>query len=192
MPARTRGGCPDDELITAFVDGALESHERDDVPQHVAGCADCRALADAERRTKSALAGLRDEDVVPSSDLLARLASIPASNATHVPVARGAAVSGGAHRAPSELDERRRRRAPAYLGAAASVVVFMVGAFAFLGASAPTGDPSRPSGVTAVVPAADRLQQEHAATSAGAGLAGPGFSAVSTAFTPAPAPVVSR
>ena len=107
-----------------------------------------------------------------------------------------AAPDGPAHAPPAEVadlaaarerGDRPSRRAPAILAAAASVVVFLVGTFAFIGAWTQNPAPARPAGTTAIVPAADRLSEEHGATSSEVGLGGPGFSAVSYGLT-APSP----
>ena len=177
MSQTTRGACPDAELITGFVDRELDLVAHDSVVSHLAACDACRALVEAERSTSSMLKALSAP--VPSSALAARLLAV-------------------ADDSDDELAARRGRgRAPAFLGAAASVAVFMIGAFAFIGASAQTPAVATPNGSTAIVPVASQLTQEHAATSAQAGVGAPGFDVVSaslssagTAAVPTSMPVV--
>jgi anti-sigma factor RsiW len=59
------------ERITALVDGELDHDERDRVLAHLAGCAQCRAEAEAQRRLKRRLRSIAD--ATPSPDLLTRL-----------------------------------------------------------------------------------------------------------------------
>ncbi|MBC6462573.1 anti-sigma factor family protein, partial [Actinomadura sp. HBU206391] len=59
------------ERLTALVDGELGHEERDRALAHLAACEQCRAEAEALRRLKSQLRGLRG--VVPEPGLLGRL-----------------------------------------------------------------------------------------------------------------------
>lgn len=209
MSDLTRGAHPDPELLTALADGELEPTALDAVLSHVASCADCRPVLDAERRLKAAVRALRDDeagsavgtasdpasDLALSPDLLARLRAV-ASSSDPVPIE--SAPTAGESPAVASLAERRAGRAvragraPAYLGAAASVVVFMVGAFAFLGATGSSPAPSGSSSEVAIVPAADRMTLEHAATNAQTSLGGPGVMAVSASVPVASASADAR
>jgi anti-sigma factor RsiW len=59
------------ERLSALVDGELDHDERDRVLAHLAGCDECRAEAEAQRRLKQRLRSLGD--AAPSPDLLTRL-----------------------------------------------------------------------------------------------------------------------
>jgi hypothetical protein len=119
---------------------------------------------------KAAVAGLGEP--APALDLNARLLAIAASE--------------GQVAAPERV--AKRRRMPGYFAAAASVAVLMVGAFTFLGATTDGGSsPSSPNRTAAIVPAADRLTQEHALTSVQAGLGGPAVMPVSLPVASSPA-----
>lgn len=58
------GACLGDTL-TCFVDGELDHSARDRALAHLAGCADCRAEVDAQRRLKARLAALAPQPVLP-------------------------------------------------------------------------------------------------------------------------------
>jgi hypothetical protein len=60
--------------LSALVDGELDHEARDRLLAHLAHCAECRALADAERRVKALLGGM--EDPQPSSRLQGALLAI--------------------------------------------------------------------------------------------------------------------
>jgi anti-sigma factor RsiW len=59
------------DRLTALVDGELGHDERDRVLAHLAGCDQCRAEADAQRRLKQRLRSLGD--AAPAPELLTRL-----------------------------------------------------------------------------------------------------------------------
>ena len=59
------------DRLTALVDGELDHDERDRVLAHLAGCDQCRAEADAQRRLKQRLRSLGD--AAPSPQLLTSL-----------------------------------------------------------------------------------------------------------------------
>jgi anti-sigma factor RsiW len=62
------------DRLSALVDGELGHDERDRVLAHLAGCDQCRAEADAQRRLKQRLRSLGD--AAPSPELLTRLYSM--------------------------------------------------------------------------------------------------------------------
>ena len=142
--------CPRaDERLTALADHALPPDEADRVLGHVAGCADCRAVLDAERLTKRMLAGLPAPVMDPA--LKARLYDIP-NTSFLAPV-------------PLPVAQRRGQHRMAALSAAASVAaVVTLGAGWFLGAG--SGSSGGGGGGPAVVPASQTFQLEHAATTA--------------------------
>lgn len=174
MSTTTRGTCPDPELFTALVDGEVDGVTRAQITLHAGTCAECTAAIAAERRAKAAVAELGEPAL--SADLTARLLAVAASE--------------GQSAAPIRSTSRRRRL-PSYFAAAASVAVLMVGAFTFLGATDDTS-PSSPSRTTAIVPAADRLAQEHALTAVQAGFGGPGAAAVPVSVPVASSSAVAR
>jgi Putative zinc-finger len=137
--------CPRaDERLTALADGALPALEADRVLAHVTGCADCRAVLDAERRTKKLLGDLAGPAADPT--LLARLLELPRTSflaPVPLPVA-----------APRRVPHRM---AALSLAASAAAVATIASAW-FLGG--PSGGGSGPS----VIPASPVLEREHAAT----------------------------
>jgi hypothetical protein len=141
--------CPRaDERLTALADHALPPDEADRVLAHVAGCADCRAVLDAERLTKRMLAGLPAPAMDPG--LRARLYDLP-NTSFLAPV-------------PLPVAKRRTQHRMAGLSAAASVAaVVTLGAGWFLGSGGSAGGGA---GEPTVVPASQTFQLEHAATTA--------------------------
>jgi anti-sigma factor RsiW len=61
--------------LGALVDGELSHDDRDRALAHIAGCAQCRALADAERSLKAQLDAMPMPE--PSARLMAALFQIP-------------------------------------------------------------------------------------------------------------------
>ena len=96
-----RGPCPDSALLAAFLDGTLVGYERTAVVEHLADCAQCRAVAVTvvEFREVQAL------DQIWDHETLAHEAPAPA----HTRIARWA---------------RRKTRAPSF--AAAALIPFTV------------------------------------------------------------------
>jgi anti-sigma factor RsiW len=137
--------CPRaDERLTALADGSLPPLEADRVLAHVTGCADCRAVLDAERRTKRLLGDLP----IPTADpaLFTRLLELPRTSylaPVPLPVATPRHVP--------------RRMATLSLAASAAAVATIASGW-FLGGT--SGGGSGPS----VVPATPMLEREHAAT----------------------------
>jgi anti-sigma factor RsiW len=135
--------CPRaDERLSALADGALPPLEADRVLAHVAGCSDCRAVLDAERRTKKLVADLPEPAADPM--LMARLLAIPQTSflaPVPLPVA-----------APRHVP---RRMATLSLAASAAAVATIASGW-FLGGTSGHG----PS----VVPVTPVLEREHAAT----------------------------
>lgn len=64
-----------EELLSAFLEGALSPEEKALVESHLAGCPDCASLLGELRRAQQALAGFPEIEVSPG--LQARLAAIP-------------------------------------------------------------------------------------------------------------------
>ena len=56
-PVPVDSGC-DPVLVTGYVDGGLAAADRQRVEEHIAGCARCQALVDAERALSAAVRGL--------------------------------------------------------------------------------------------------------------------------------------
>lgn len=164
--------CPRaDDRLTALADHALPADEAERVLAHVAGCADCRAVLDAERLTKRMLAGLPAPAMDPA--LKARLYDLP--NTSFL--------------APVPLPVAKHRSQPrmATLSAAASVAaVVTLGAGWFLGSSSGSGGGGGP----AVVPASQTFQQEHTATTAQFML--PDAQPLTPVITPAVASAVAK
>ena len=84
------------EAIAALVDGELPAGPAGRAAKHLAGCAQCRLLVQAQREAKEALNRSRDVDV--PGDLLSRLQAIPFT--TDVP---GGPGLGGLAAGPGEL-----------------------------------------------------------------------------------------
>jgi hypothetical protein len=117
---------PDNEALSALLDGRLADRERDALEAHVASCDACRARLDALHRTRDALRSLPQLDAPRSFRLRA------ADVATSVPV----------HRAPVAA-----RAMP--LLAAAAALVFIVVLEADLAGGSSTGS-SQMSGLRAM------------------------------------------
>jgi hypothetical protein len=145
------------DRLTAFVDGELDHIARDKALVHLTRCEQCRAVAEAERRTKLRLSAGQVPDEPPA--LAARLLAIAAAEpSVGPPGPSGAAMPGGRpgsdRPAGRARDDRRppnmpgspaaRRRAPrviALTGGFFSVGGLAFGAAFMLGGS---GDPGAP------------------------------------------------
>jgi anti-sigma factor RsiW len=139
--------CPRaDERLTALADGSLPPVEADRVLAHVAGCPDCRAVLDAERRTKRLLAELPAPAADPA--LLARLLEMPrTSYLAPVPLPFAA---------PRHLP---RRMATLSFAASAAAVATIASGWMLGAPGGASGNNHGP----AVVPASPTLEREHAA-----------------------------
>jgi anti-sigma factor RsiW len=137
--------CPRaDERLTALADGSLPPLETDRALAHVTGCPDCRAVLDAERRTKKLLADLPPPTADPA--LLARLLEMPRTSfLAPVPL-------------PVAAPRHANRRMAALSFAACAAAVATIGSGWILGGSSGGG------GGPSVVPATPALEREHAAT----------------------------
>ncbi|MEV0400036.1 zf-HC2 domain-containing protein [Actinoallomurus sp. NPDC050550] len=163
------------ERLTALIDGELGHDEREKAHRHLAGCAECRAEAEALRGLKKRLRALND--TMPSEALLRRLEAMgEPGDPLPPPVPRlpGQARPPAAARPadirpsrarPSDNRPRRaaatRRRLPRgrYLVAgAAAFAVLGVGTAAF----AAGADPDR---LPRVSPSVEQFAVEHALTS---------------------------
>jgi putative zinc finger protein len=174
------------ERLTALVDGELEHDERDRAYAHLAGCAACRAEAEALRRLKSELRSL--DEAVPSGDLLTRLRTLDGAMGDTLGGPDPGAAAGeprtqpGGTRVSARRAPRPGRRAPAgtrptghrprrgpsavrgrYLAmGAATLAVLGMGA-ASVAASAP------PERLPQVAPALERLAVEYVLMTTGGG-----------------------
>jgi hypothetical protein len=63
------------DLAAALADGEVSHEERDRAFVHMAWCAECRAVVEAERRTKATVAAAQPVPI--GDDFLLRLAAIP-------------------------------------------------------------------------------------------------------------------
>jgi anti-sigma factor RsiW len=150
------------EEIAALVDGELSHDARDRALAHLAGCPQCRADVEAERRTKAMIT--RIERVQTPASLVARLRELPVELTAPHGLRAGAAWLVDRRRRPTSrrpaggrprgAARRRRRR----ISAATSGAV-MVGAFvaALLVGGGPDG------GERSVTPPVDQFTVEHAA-----------------------------
>jgi len=174
--------------VSALVDGELGHEARDRALAHVATCAPCRELLDAERRVKERLATAPGP--VPSAELDARLRALAEPGdpvpprSRRMPLApvvptlpppgprrpRGRADGRG----PSGARPRVRRARYAALSAVSAVGLVLGAAFAAGGATEPPGTP--------VLPPAAELTVEHAVTTSGMPLHDPAFDAVTATF----------
>ncbi len=160
------------DRLTALVDGELDHAERDRVLSHLARCDECRAQAEAHRRLKAALGGLRAAPPLPSEALLARLTSLPRYEAeplTRPPRTRRGAAGPGGPRRPGGHAGRRPRRAAT---AGVLLVVGLVGALAL-------GGPAS-SGPAAVDPGSAALIADHVSTTSEVPLTEPAYATVGT------------
>jgi anti-sigma factor RsiW len=100
--------------LSALVDGELDHENRDRVLAHLAHCAECRAVVDAERQVKAILAGTSDP--APSESFQAALLGLGAAATANVAsastggTADGALRVGGTTRTYGPL--RMRERSP--------------------------------------------------------------------------------
>jgi hypothetical protein len=175
--------------VSALVDGELGHDARDRALAHVATCAACRDLLDAERRVKDRLA--HAPGPVPASDLDARLRALaepgdpvpPRSRRMPLaPVVPTLPPPGSTRRPGGRGDGRRpagsrpRVRRARYTAVTAVSAVGLV-----LGAAFAAGGTTEPPG-TPVLPPAAELTVEHAATTSGMPLHDPAFDAVTATF----------
>jgi anti-sigma factor RsiW len=172
------------ERVSALVDGALDHDTRDRLLAHLAGCADCRAVVEDERRVKTRLTGLVDPRVPPG--LVDRLLHLgdeqPTRDAVAVPAmaTRPDAAPAAPTRPRSRDDARRpaarqrhtrRNRLVAGTGgvlAAALSLAFVLGGNA--------------SGGQRVTPQVDQFTVDHAAVTSEVPLTGPAGNAVTASF----------
>lgn len=113
------------DLAAGLADCELSHDQRDRALSHVAGCGDCRAEVDAQRRVKALLANQADPQLAP--DLTARLLDVPrhAAGSTHPDVVRR-------HRrvrvAPPAKPRSFRNRAATYSALGVALVAGVVAA----------------------------------------------------------------
>ena len=69
-------------LLPGYLDGAVQSHETNEIRAHLTGCASCRDILDHYRRLSVALANVTA--VLPPADLLARIRSRAAEAKTQI------------------------------------------------------------------------------------------------------------
>jgi len=139
----TRGHLGD--LAAALVDGELGHDARDRALAHLAGCLECRAEVESQRRLKARLARLVDP--VPPAELAARIGSF-ASCAAAPPGRRVLRRGSRSARRPARVGRRpvRQPRGALRLTVAGAAGGAVLGAVGFL-AAAPTGGtavPARP------------------------------------------------
>jgi len=135
-----------DDWAASLVDSELSPAERDRALAHLAGCAECRAAVDVQRRIKAELAATAGQPMTPSADLTARLLAIPTSRPEGdrtdvVPASRAASAvtrrprgsrpwpSRGTRPVPARRSSTRRRAMSGLtvLGAALTVAVIAGG-----------------------------------------------------------------
>jgi len=191
------------DLIAALVDGELSHDGRDRALAHIAGCAECRAEVDRQRRLKALLANQADPH--PSVDLQARLRAIadrtpgtpagstagglpvgelrpartrrswlPATAAAFAPTSVRPA-SRSADGAPPARPGARRRTVRRFVAGSASALA-LTAALAVVG-SADAGSAPK------VTPPVDQFLQEHTRTTARLPLGDAGVSFVEATFT---------
>jgi len=134
--------------LSAYLDGDLEAHEARAVADHLAACAECRAVvADLERLRAEARAWANDVASPPAADLW------PGIAARLSPSEAQAGVTGTSSRAPVAHISWYRRRVSlglAELALAASLVAALGGALIYQRASAPAA-PAGPAPIVAQV-----------------------------------------
>jgi anti-sigma factor RsiW len=168
------------ERLSALVDGELDHDTRDRLLAHLAGCAECRAEVDDERRLKARLGGLADPEM--PAELLVRLHAVAQTTAPPRDVAATAPTAPSRPRSrrdssrPATRGGRRRlvrRTRVAALGTGGLLAAAMTFAFV-IGGGAASGQ--------AVTPSVDRLTVEHAAVTSDVPLTGPATTAVNASF----------
>jgi anti-sigma factor RsiW len=193
------------DLVAALVDSELSHDARDRALAHIAGCAECRAEVDRQRRLKALLANQADPH--PSADLQARLRGIadstsgtpagsiagsvreprpararaswfPATAAAFGPApARPAGrSSAGGSAAPGTARPGARRRTVRRLVAGSASALALTAALAVVG-STDAGGPAK------VTPPVDRFLNEHTRTTARLPLGDAGVGFVEATFT---------
>lgn len=188
------------DRISALVDGELDHESRDRMLAHVAHCASCRQLLEAERAAKQALATARTPD--PSARLLAALHALAQPGPPLPPRARvmpqgpvvpvlpapGRAPRGrrGDSRRPAGQGSGQRTAGRARYAAVGALSV----AGLVLGTAFAAGAP-RQAQPPVVTPAAE-LSVEHTAVTTGVTMGDPGLGVASGFGDVTYAPVVRR
>jgi anti-sigma factor RsiW len=183
-----------DDRLTAFVDGELDHGARDRVLAHLTDCADCRAEAEAQRRSKQLLAMLPAPPVPdaltqallalaePGDPLPPRRGSMPgvAVAATLPPPGHptGRRQPDGGPRASARRPQPGRRRA--VRAVAVTGGLFSLTGLAF-GAAFLLGAPDQEPGVP-LQPPVTNFSVQHAVTSNGMPLNDPAANIVQTSF----------
>jgi hypothetical protein len=167
-----------DDLAAALVDDELRPSERDRALAHLAGCAPCREVVDAQRQLKARLAGVADPR--PDAELVAALLAVPSTEALPADVVRRSARSDRpAAGRPRGRGLRRTRPVPARgrsvvrttAGVLSAVAVALGGAVLLGGAQ---GD---------VTPPVSSYVADHSATNGTSPLSDPAADIVLTSFT---------
>jgi anti-sigma factor RsiW len=163
------------ELAAALADGELDHDARDRAFAHLAGCAQCRADVDVQRRMKSLLAN--QPDPAPSAELLARLSAVTAGPwSTERDTAGAAPRSRRARRRAGRVRSARAPRLTRPRAAAGAVTV--VGAALGLAVLVGDGDPGR-----RVTPPLRTFLDQHTDTTSRVPLEDPASTVVLTSFS---------
>jgi anti-sigma factor RsiW len=161
-----------DDLAAALADGELGHDARDRALAHLAGCAECRADVDLQRRIKALLANQPDPE--PPQALVARLQAI-ATTIEPPPVPRAAASRRALRRRTRVVSARRPALTrPRVAVGAVSLVTAALGVAVALG----DGEAGR-----RVRPAVGTFLDEHNATTARFPLEDPATTVVLTTLT---------
>lgn len=180
----------DTDQLSALVDGELDHETRDQLLGHLAHCAECRRVVDAERRLKTMLRGLSDPGAetthAPVENLVAAMpapASAPPKSRWLGPGPMLAIEPLPNDGLPAALpvpafpaDRRTGRRTRYALGLVSVTGAFFGVAFAMGGESAETPEPS-------VVPPVEQYSFDHARISSGFPLSDPAATASVTDST---------
>lgn len=188
------------DIVAALVDNELSHDGRDRALAHVAGCAECRAEVDRQRRLKALLAN--QADPAPSADLQGRLRAIadagPGASPSRVADGLRVAESAGARRRRSWFPATAAAFAPAPTrpsGRTAAarpagrrrtvrrVVAGSASALALTMALAAVGGATEPGAPGKVTPPVDQFLQQHVQTTGRLPLGDTGASFAEVTFT---------
>jgi anti-sigma factor RsiW len=172
------------DVAAALAGGELSHDARDRALAHLAGCDECRAEVDAQRRLRALLGA--QPDPVPAPELLARLRGIPTAVDDNAdggwtppqPVlfaaasTRPRAAAGGSRRPAIGRGARGRRRAVRRMVAGSASALALTMALAAIGGPADGG------GSGTVSPPVDQFVQSHTVTRSRLPLGDPGAGVV--------------
>ncbi len=124
------------DALSAYIDGDLTADETRTVADHLAACADCRAVVSDLEGLRTCARAWTDEPATPSADLWPGIAARLSTRETARPTSTGA--PSGAPVARLAWYRRRVSLGLPELALAASLVAALAGALAYQRAASPT------------------------------------------------------